>query len=85
MGVVSNPRVAKQIRQLLRHQDPDLFQRTTQFQDPHIQAWLCPLDAVPVEVQLVLGGGGLDSFNRQRSGSGKFWHSSESDVSEMWQ
>lgn len=60
MGVVSNPRVAKQIRQLLRHQDPDLFQRTTQFQDPHIQAWLCPLDAVPVEVQLVLreGGGG---------------------------
>lgn len=54
MGVVSDPGVAEHVRQPLRHQDPDLFYRAAQLQDAHVQAGLGPLNAVPVEGQLLL-------------------------------
>lgn len=54
MGVESDARVAEQVGEPLRHQDPDLFHRAAQFQDAHIQTGLGPLCAVPVERNLLL-------------------------------
>lgn len=54
MSVESDARVAEQVGQPLRHQDPDLFDRAAQLQDTHIQTRLGPLCAMPVVRYLLL-------------------------------
>lgn len=54
MRVESDACVAEQVGQPLWHQDPDLFDCAAQLQDAHIQTWLGPLCAVPVERYLLL-------------------------------
>lgn len=54
---MADPCVAEEVWQPLGHQDPDLLYRAAQLQDAHIQTRLGPLNAVPVEGQLLLGRG----------------------------
>lgn len=53
--VVSNPGVAKQVGEPLRHQDSDLLNGAPQLEDANVQTRLGPLSAVPVEGQFLLG------------------------------
>lgn len=50
--------MAQQVGQLLRNQDSDLLHQAAQLEEAHVEAWVRPLDALPVVEEFLLGRGG---------------------------